>query len=42
MADGNGLYLYVVPTGWKLWRLDICYNGTRKTLSLAFEKGTLL
>jgi integrase len=32
--DGDGLYLYVSPTGGKLWRLDYRYEGKRKTLSM--------
>ena len=33
LADGGGLYLYVSPTGGKLWRMDYRFNGKRKTLS---------
>ena len=33
-ADGGGLYLYVAPTGGKLWRMDYRFEGKRKTLSL--------
>ncbi|MDR1646518.1 MAG: integrase arm-type DNA-binding domain-containing protein [Zoogloeaceae bacterium] len=33
MADGNGLYLLVRPTGGKLWRMDYRFHGRRKTLS---------
>jgi integrase len=33
MADGNGLYLLVRPTGGKLWRMDYRFHGKRKTLS---------
>lgn len=32
-ADGGGLYLYVAPTGGKLWRMDYRFEGKRKTLS---------
>ncbi|MDR2669165.1 MAG: integrase arm-type DNA-binding domain-containing protein [Desulfovibrio sp.] len=32
--DGGGLYLLVVPTGGKLWRLDYRFAGKRKTLAL--------
>ena len=32
--DGGGLYLYVSPTGGKLWRMDYRFEGKRKTLSL--------
>jgi integrase len=32
--DGGGLYLYVSPTGGKLWRMDYRYAGKRKTLSM--------
>lgn len=34
LADGGGLYLYVAPTGGKLWRVDCRYDGKRRTLSL--------
>ena len=32
--DGGGLYLYVSPTGGKLWRMDYRFDGKRKTLSI--------
>lgn len=32
--DGGGLYLYVSPTGGKLWRMDYRFEGKRKTLSI--------
>ena len=32
-TDGDGLYLYVSPTGGKLWRMDYRFEGKRKTLS---------
>ena len=32
--DGGGLYLYVSPTGGKLWRIDYRFEGKRKTLSM--------
>ena len=32
--DGGGLYLYVSPTGGKLWRMDYRFEGKRKTLSM--------
>ncbi len=34
LADSEGLYLYLPPSGRKLWRLDDRYGGKRKTLSL--------
>lgn len=34
ISDGGGLYLYVTPSGGKLWRYDYNFNGKRKTLSL--------
>jgi integrase len=34
MADGGGLYLFIVASGGKLWRLDYRWYGKRKTLSL--------
>ena len=33
LADSEGLYLYVSPTGGKLWRMDYRFAGKRKTLS---------
>ena len=32
--DGGGLYLYVSPSGGKLWRMDYRFEGKRKTLSI--------
>ena len=32
-SDGGGLYLYVSPTGGKLWRMGYRFNGQQKTLS---------
>jgi integrase len=34
MADGKGLYLFIQPSGGKLWRLDYRYQSKRKTLAL--------
>ncbi len=34
VSDGGGLYLFVAPSGGKLWRYDYNFNGKRKTLSL--------
>ena len=33
VSDGGGLYLYVSPSGGKLWRMDYRFAGKRKTLS---------
>jgi len=33
-SDGGGLYIYVAPSGGKLWRIDYNFNKKRKTLSL--------
>ncbi len=33
-TDSSGLYLYVTPTGGKLWRLKFRFNGKEKTLAL--------
>lgn len=33
LADTEGLYLYISPTGGKLWRMDYRFAGKRKTLS---------
>jgi integrase len=32
-SDGGGLYLYVSPTGGKLWRMGYRFEGKQKTLS---------
>ncbi len=32
-SDGGGLYLYISPSGGKLWRMDYRFEGKRKTLS---------
>ena len=34
LADGGGLYLLVMPSGGKLWRLDYRFDGKRKTLAV--------
>ena len=34
LADGNGLVLYIMPNGAKLWRYRYRYNGTPKMLSM--------
>jgi integrase len=34
LADGNGMYLLVTPSGGRLWRFDYRYLGKRKTLSI--------
>jgi len=33
LADGNGLYILVMPTGQKYWRMDYRFNNKRKTLA---------
>ena len=33
VADEKGLYLLVLPSGSKLWRMDYRFRGKRKTLS---------
>lgn len=43
LADERGLYLFITPTGGKLWRLDYRHAGKRKTLALgAYPDVTLL
>ena len=32
-SDGGGLYLYLSPTGGKLWRMAYSFDGKQKTLS---------
>ncbi len=34
LTDGSGLYLFVSPSGGKLWRIDYSHGGKRKTLSI--------
>lgn len=34
VADGDGLYLLIQPTGRKWWRFDYRFDGKRKTLSM--------
>jgi len=34
LADADGLYLFITPTGGKLWRYDFRHLGKRKTLAL--------
>jgi integrase len=34
VPDGNGLYLYVSPTGTKSWRIDFAFAGKRFTQTL--------
>lgn len=33
MSDGGGLYLFVTPSGSKLWRMNYRFEGKQKTLS---------
>ena len=33
LTDGGGLYLFISPTGGKLWRMDYRYADKRKTLA---------
>lgn len=41
-TDGAGLYLYVAPSGGRLWRFDYAFQGRRKTLSLGAFPGVSL
>jgi integrase len=34
LSDGNGLYLYISPTGTKSWRIDFAFAGKRFTQTL--------
>ncbi|MBP8672162.1 MAG: DUF4102 domain-containing protein, partial [Sphingobium sp.] len=34
LADAGGLYLYVSPSGGKLWRFDYRFDNRRKTLAV--------
>lgn len=42
LADERGLYLFVQPSGAKLWRFDYRYEGKRKTLALGAYPDTPL
>ena len=33
LSDGHGLYLYIAPTGGRLWRMNYRFDGRQKTLS---------
>jgi hypothetical protein len=33
LSDGGGLYLYISPSGGRLWRLNYRFDGRQKTLS---------
>ncbi len=33
-TDGEGLYLYVLPSGGKSWKIDYSFEGKRKTFTL--------
>lgn len=41
-ADSEGLYLYLSPTGGKLWRMDYLFAGKRKTLSFSAHPAVCL
>lgn len=42
MTDGQGLYLFVMPSGSKLWRMNYRHHGRQKTLAIgAFPSVTL-
>jgi len=34
VADGDGMYLYITPSGTKSWRIDYTYGGKRLTYTL--------
>src|SRR5476651_771007 len=34
MTDGEGMYLYIVPSGGKYWRFQYRYAGKQKMLAL--------
>ena len=34
LTDGQGMYLFISPTGTKTWRVDYRYEGKRKTATL--------
>jgi integrase len=38
LSDERGLYLLVMPTGGRLWRLDYRFAGKRKTMALGIYK----
>jgi Arm DNA-binding domain len=33
MSDGDGLYLWLTPSGGKLWRWKFRFNGKERTMS---------
>jgi hypothetical protein len=42
LADGQGLYLFVRPTGSKQWRFDYSLNNKRRTLTIGTYPETSL
>jgi len=34
MADGNGMYIEITPSGSKYWRMAYRFSGKQKTLAL--------
>ncbi len=42
LADGGGLFLYVAPTGGKLWRLKCRYQGKEQLLSFGAYPAVML
>ncbi len=42
VADEHGLYLYITPSGGKLWRYGYRYGGKKKTLAIGVYPGISL
>ncbi len=42
LTDGGGLYLYVLPSGGKSWRIDYAFERVRKTLTLGLYPSVTL
>ncbi|MEZ5660446.1 MAG: integrase arm-type DNA-binding domain-containing protein [Burkholderiaceae bacterium] len=38
LSDGDGMYLFIAPTGGASWRLDYRFDGKRKTLALGIYR----
>ena len=42
LANGQGLYLLITPSGGKLWRMDYKFDAKRKTLSFKSAEVSIL
>ena len=38
LSDGEGLQLWITPTGGKVWKLGYRYQGAQKTLTIGLNQ----